>query len=210
MNDRSVALMCSAPRTGDAKICIMTANPPVTIWTLGHGQRSFDEYVEMLSDYDIQVVVDVRSKPVTRFTPYFNRLRLQDALEEVGFRYVYLGDKLGGMPDSSEFYDAEGRTLYAPIARQSWFADGIAQVEGLASARTVALTCLEEDPERCHRHLLLGKALTDRGAAVLHIRHAGYTETQAELDTRMGVTAASYVDEAWRSPIPMRGGHNRR
>lgn len=188
----------------------VTANSSLTVWTLGHGQRSFDEYVEMLTDYDIDVVVDVRSKPLTRFTPHFNRARLHPALEELGLRYVYLGDRLGGMPDRPEFYDAEGHTLYAPIARASWFVDGIAQVEGLAGAHTVALTCLEEEPERCHRHMLIGKALVDDGVAVGHIRHAGYSETQAELDARMGVTAASYIGAAWRSPIPMRGGHNKR
>ena len=60
----------------------------------------------------------------------------------------------------------------------------------MRSARTskVALTCIEEDPERCHRHLLLGKTLTDRGADVQHIRHAGYLESQTELDERMCVT----------------------
>lgn len=188
----------------------LKANSSLTIWTLGHSQRSFDEYVEMLTDYGIDTVVDVRSKPQTRFTPHFNRVRLQGALEEVDFRYVYLGDKLGGMPPQGEFYDTDGHTLYAPISCQPWFVDGLTKVERLARSHNVALTCLEEEPERCHRHVLLGKVLTDRGSEVQHIRHAGYIESQAELDERLGVTPASYVGDAWRSPIPMKGGHNRR
>jgi uncharacterized protein (DUF488 family) len=181
-----------------------------TIWTLGHGQRSFDEYVEMLTDYDIKAVVDIRSKPLARFYPHFNRNRLQPALEEVGFAYTYLGDRLGGMPSGDEHYDKESHTLYAPISREPWFIAGIEQVEQLAETHNVALLCLEEQPERCHRHLLLGKTLTDRRAQVEHIRHAGYTESQTELDERLDITAASYTEDAWRSPMPMKGGHNKR
>lgn len=187
----------------------VTTEGPSTIWTLGHGQRSFDEYVEMLADHDIEVVVDIRSKPISRFKPHFNRDRLRPALEEIDIDYLFLGDKLGGMPKDDHFYDAAGHTLYAPLSRQPWFVDGIEQIEALAARKNVALICLEEDPERCHRHLLIGKTLADRGSDVQHIRHAGYVESQAELDERMGVTAASFTADAWRSPIPMRGGHGK-
>jgi uncharacterized protein (DUF488 family) len=182
---------------------------PLTIWTLGHSQRSFDEYVEILSDHGVELVVDIRSKPFTRFTPHFNRARLQPGLEELGLRYVFLGDKLGGMPNKDEYYDAEGHTRYALISRQPWFAAGIQEVEAFAATQSVALTCLEDEPERCHRHLLVGKALNDRGVDVEHIRHAGYTESQTELDARMNVTPAWYTDRAWRSPQPMKGGHGK-
>jgi uncharacterized protein (DUF488 family) len=182
----------------------------VTVWTLGHGQRSFDDYVEMLTDHDARVVVDVRSKPQTRFTPHFNRNRLTASLEEIGFEYVFLGDRLGGMPGKERYYDADGHTLYALISREPWFSDGIEQVEKLATAQNVVLTCLEEEPERCHRHLLIGKILADRGVDVQHIRHAGYSESQGELDDRMGVTPASFSAGAWRSPMPMKSGHNKR
>jgi uncharacterized protein (DUF488 family) len=183
--------------------------PPLTIWTLGHGRVTFDEYTEMLTDHEIKVVVDIRSKPVARFTPQFTRERLRPALEEVDFEYRFLGDKLGGMPGKDEYYDAEGHTQYGLVSREPWFIDGIEQLERLASAQNVALICLEEDPERCHRHLLLGKVLSDRGTEVQHVRHAGYIESQAELDERIGVTPAWYVGDAWRSPIPMRGGHGK-
>lgn len=188
--------------------CVTPASP-LTIWTLGHSQRTFDEYVEMLSDHEIKEVVDIRSKPVSRFKPHFNRDRLRAALEEIDVEYRFLGDRLGGMPKAETYYDAEGHTLYALLSREPWFVEAIDEVEGLARKHHVALTCLEEEPERCHRHLLVGKALADRGVDVQHIRHAGYLETQQELDDRMEVTAASYAADAWRSPLPMKGGHGK-
>lgn len=187
----------------------VTAAQPLTIWTLGHGQRTFDEYVEMLTDHDINEVVDIRSKPVSRFKPHFNRDRFRAALLEIDFEYRYLGDKLGGMPNSEAYYDAEGHTLYTLLSREPWFVDAIGELERLVAKHNVALTCLEEEPERCHRHLLVGKMLADRGIDVQHIRHAGYLETQQELDDRMDVTSASYAADAWRSPLPMKGGHGK-
>lgn len=182
---------------------------PQTIWTVGHGQRKFDEFTEILADHDIAVVIDIRSKPIVRFSPHFNQKQIEPALVDAGFQYLFLGDLLGGRPTGDRFYDADGHTAYDVVSGEPWFKQGIEQVEKLAATKNVALTCLEEKPEDCHRHLLVGKILTDRGAIVEHVRHAGYVETQAELDERMGVTAASFVGGAWRSPIPMKGGHGR-
>ncbi len=169
----------------------------------------FDDYTEILADHDIAMVVDIRSKPLMRFAPRFNQRNLEPALVDAGFRYVFLGDRLGGRPNGVQYYDSDGHTLYAPLSAELWFADGIERVEQLAADCNVALTCVEEEPERCHRHLLVGKVLSDRGTDVQHIRRAGYVESQAELDQRMGITAVSFVGGTWRSPMPMKGGHNR-
>jgi uncharacterized protein (DUF488 family) len=181
----------------------------LTVWTLGHGMSEFDDYTEILADHDIELVIDIRSKPLMRFAPRFNRGRLAPALVDAGFQYVYLGDRLGGRPTGDRYYDDDGHTLYAPLNAESWFTEGIERVEQLAAEHNVALTCIEEEPERCHRHLLVGHALESRGTDVQHIRRAGYLESHAELDQRMGVTAASFIGGAWRSPMPMKGGHNR-
>ena len=63
----------------------------------------------------------------------------------------------------------------------------------MARARTsrIALLCAEEDPARCHRHLLIGPVLQQRGVPVCHIRRDGRTETEADLAARgTGGTAA--------------------
>jgi uncharacterized protein (DUF488 family) len=180
-----------------------------TVLTVGHGHSEFDDYLAQLHSHGVQMIVDIRSIPLIRFAPWFNRANLQPALTSAGIGYEFLGDRLGGRPEGDEFYDADGHTLYDPLSAKDWFIKGIERVEALAAGATVALTCLEEEPERCHRHPLLGRILTGRGTDVLHVRRSGTIESQADVDRRMGVHQGSLLGVAWRSPLPMRGGHNK-
>jgi len=46
-------------------------------------------------------------------------------------------------------------------------------VAAMASEAGVALLCAEERPEHCHRALLIGPALEERGLRVVHLLHDG-------------------------------------
>lgn len=184
----------------------------VTMWTLGHAHHAWDHYLALLGSTGIELVVDIRSRPYSRYAEHFNRERLQTALESAGLRYLWLGKRLGQRPASDEFYDAEGYVLYGRLAAQKWFLKDIGRIEHEAGQQRVALTCLEEEPERCHRYWLLGKLLVERGADVRHIRRNGSIERQAEVGHRLGVTQESLFEPApgvWRSPMPMRDAHGR-
>lgn len=181
----------------------------LTIWTVGHGHSEFDDYLSLLAANTIDTIVDIRSIPTIRFAPWFSRANLEPALVSAGVNYVFLGDRLGGCPQGDEYYDAEGHTLYEPLSAERWFVQGIEELEALAASNRVALTCLEEEPERCHRHPLLGRVLSERAAEVLHIRRTGQIETQADVDQRTGALQTSMLSQAWRSPLPMHGGHNK-
>jgi uncharacterized protein (DUF488 family) len=185
----------------------------VTVGTVGHAHHPFEHYVELLQQHDIALVVDVRSRPYIRHAPHYNREALDPALTERGFEYLYLGEHLGQRPEGDRFYDDEGHTLYGEVAKEPWFLKAIGRVEFEAERQRVVLTCLEEEPERCHRYHLLGKVLCDRGARVLHVRRDGTVESQQEVSQRRGEGQASLFGDAepqmWRSPDPMRGGHAR-
>ena len=45
----------------------------------------------------------------------------------------------------------------------------------------VAMLCAEEDPTGCHRRLLVGRVLAERGVAVRHIRGDGQLQAEDEL-----------------------------
>ncbi len=66
------------------------------VYTLGTSQRSLAEFLKILKRYSVQMVVDVRSFPQSQRFPHFNQEKLQKALLENGFSYVYLGHELGG------------------------------------------------------------------------------------------------------------------
>lgn len=152
------------------------------IFTAGFSNLSLDRFLDNLHAYDIQVLVDVRSKPFSSYTPHFNKERIEAATLAAGLGYRYMGRELGGMPDNPDFYDAAGHVLYARIAAQPWFGQSIERVLAeLRQGRRLVLTCGEDDPRHCHRRLLVGRVLRERGIGVAHIQANGGLIAEVEL-----------------------------
>src|SRR5919108_4059126 len=68
------------------------------VYTGGHGLLSQEALITNLRLHDIEIVVDVRSLPVSRRVPHFNREVLQEALRAAGITYAWHGQALGGRP----------------------------------------------------------------------------------------------------------------
>jgi uncharacterized protein (DUF488 family) len=151
------------------------------LFTLGHSNHPLFVFVELLKRHGIQVLVDTRSYPYSRHVPHFNREELHRALNQSGIKYLYLGKEVGGRPDQEEFYDDEGHVLYNRLAESCLFLGGIERLEqGIRNYR-VAIMCSEENPSICHRHLLVGRVMAERGAKIQHIRWDGTVQTDSEL-----------------------------
>ena len=159
----------------------MTKHP---IFTIGHSNHSLEDFLALLSRHRIGAVADVRSVPWSRFNPQFNRNALKDALGRRGVHYVYLGRELGGRPQDPACYE-DGRVRYALVARTAGFRDGIARVTGGAEEHRIALMCAEREPLRCHRTLLVARALDEGGVEVVHILAGGSVEAHAETMARL-------------------------
>jgi uncharacterized protein (DUF488 family) len=71
---------------------------------------------------------------------------------------------------------------YALVGCSRPFLDGISRLECEIQSRTVALLCSEENPARCHRRLLVGRALEERGITLRHIRGDGSVETEDDMN----------------------------
>lgn len=152
-----------------------------TIWTLGHSNHPVEVVLDLLARHRIEVLVDVRSSPYSRYASQFNREAFRPALKNHGIQYLYLGDLLGGRTEDRQFYDDEGRVLYGRLAESPGFRQGIERLLiGIRKFRT-AILCGEENPAECHRRLLVGRVLQDRGAQVVHIRGDGRAQTEVEL-----------------------------
>lgn len=144
-----------------------------TVHTVGHSNHPIAHFVALLKAAGVEILVDVRSHPGSRFHPQFNKAALARSLEESGISYRWLGEALGGKPKDAALLDAAGRPDYAKMAATPEFASGIGEVIRLASASGVAIMCAEADPARCHRSLLVGPALMVCGARIRHIRGDG-------------------------------------
>ncbi|HEV2324393.1 MAG TPA: DUF488 domain-containing protein [Terracidiphilus sp.] len=178
-----------------------------TVFTIGHSAHSTETLAELLRRHLIDVVVDTRSAPYSRFAPQFDRELLQRSVAAAGIRYLFLGAELGGRPKSPEYYDAQGHVLYGRMTADRAFKAAIERLErGIAEFR-VALLCGEENPAHCHRRLLVGRVLAERGHELQHIRGDGRVQTDAEVAAESGkpleneqpALFAELDEDQWRS-----------
>jgi len=151
------------------------------IYTIGHSNHPLETFLNLLRESRIDVVVDIRSKPSSQVVPHFNRRALENSLKMNGFKYLYFGKELGGKPTSKEFYDANGHVLYGLIAKSPPFIQAIERLLKGINEYRVALLCSEENPTDCHRRLLVGKVLQDKGVNIEHIRADGRVQSEEEL-----------------------------
>jgi uncharacterized protein (DUF488 family) len=161
---------------GDSK-----QSPSNALLSIGHSSHPIDHFLSLLRRHAIDVVVDARSQPYSRYAPQYNREALERTLRDAAFRYLFLGSELGGRPEGEEYYDSEGHVLYDRVAASALFLEGIERLERGAQQFRVALMCSEEDPITCHRRLLIGRVLGERSVDLGHIRGDGRIERESDL-----------------------------
>lgn len=155
--------------------------PPATLYTVGHSNHALETFLDLLKAHRIEVLVDTRSRPRSKFVPHFDVENLKPAVLQMGLRFVFMGAELGGRPEGDEYYDEEGHVRYDRVAESPLFLAGLEKLEKGANRYRVAVFCSEENPASCHRRLLVGRVLEERGVRLLHIRANGTLQTEAEL-----------------------------
>lgn len=153
------------------------------ILTVGHSNHPMDTFMALIERAQVSAIADVRSKPVSRFVPHFNRARLEAALAERSILYLSLGRELGGRPDDPKLWQ-NGKPDYAAMARTPAFLSGLNRVVEASAKDRVALLCAERDPIDCHRFRLIGRELMARRIAVAHILPTGEIESHADTEGR--------------------------
>ena len=154
------------------------------VLTIGHSTHPLADFLALLRRHGVTALADVRSAPYSRFNPQFNRETLEKALNEHGVRYMFLGRELGARSKDPACYE-NGRLRYALLARTALFRGGLDRVIQCARDDRVALMCSERDPIDCHRTILIGRELVNRGAAVTHILADGRLEPHEEAMQRL-------------------------
>ncbi|MGH2940124.1 MAG: DUF488 family protein [Solirubrobacterales bacterium] len=148
------------------------------LFTIGHSNHSATHFQSLLKRHGIEVLVDIRSWPHSRFVEWADQARLPDIVHGASSKYLFLGDSLGGRPEGSEFYDRNGHVLYWRVARAKQFRNGMDRLQRGVETCRVAVMCSEENPETCHRRLLVSKVMLERGFGVEHIRGNGVCERE--------------------------------
>lgn len=129
----------------------------ITIWTIGHSNRSIETFLELLKEHEIEVLVDVRSFPTSKIE-HFKRGDMERWLPEHGVEYVWLGKELGG-------YRRGG---YRAHMRTKLFREGIKKLLEIAAQKRTCTMCMEPNPKYCHRRYISAH-LERKGIEMRHI-----------------------------------------
>jgi len=155
------------------------------LFTIGHSNLSIEAFILLLQKHEITAVVDVRSRPFSRYLPYFNQSEIKASLSSVGIQYVFLGKELGARPEDLSCYDLSGKALYERIAATPLFSEGIQRLLKGAASYQISLMCAEKDPITCHRTILVCHKLKDFNMQINHILSDGNLESHQDLEARL-------------------------
>jgi uncharacterized protein (DUF488 family) len=143
------------------------------IYTIGHSHTAIDCFIGLLQLHRIQVLIDTRSQPYSRYAPQFNRKSLKTSLQQAGITYLYLGGQLGGRPRDTQYYLSHGKVDYERLAHAPFYRQGLERLMHEAERCCLAVMCSEADYHKCHRYWLIARSLVNEGIEVHHILHSG-------------------------------------
>lgn len=162
--------------------------------SIGHSNHPIEHFLALLARHDVEVVADVRSRPYSRFVPYFSKERLARLLQDEGISYLYLGAELGGKPVRGEAPSAAPD--YASRTAEPAFRSGIERLLAEADERRTAMLCRERDPLDCHRLHLICRFVRPMVDDIHHILPDGRAEVQSATEQQL-------LERAGASTLPL-------
>jgi uncharacterized protein (DUF488 family) len=147
----------------------------ILIYTIGHSNRSWEDFTALLKKFEARIVADIRSLPGSKKFPHFDRGNMERALPDNGLKYIWL-PKLGGLRRIRKGFVSPNTGLtnpgfraYADYMATPEFQDGVEELLLPVSEAITVIMCAEALYWRCHRRLL-SDYLFAHGIEVLHIQ----------------------------------------
>jgi uncharacterized protein (DUF488 family) len=142
------------------------------IYTIGHSTHSADAFLALLRTHSVTQLADVRTMPMSRRHPHFNRDSLEKFLAASGIQYRHFGG-LGGLrkpkrDSTNTAWKHPSFRGYADYMETEAFERAFRELVAFASEGPTAVMCAEAVWWRCHRQLL-ADALLVQGVPVWHI-----------------------------------------
>ncbi len=149
------------------------------IFTIGYSLYRPKDFIEILKNNSVNMLVDIRTIPRSRHRPEFNKDALRSLLKRHKIGYMHFKE-LGGLrkPSKDSINTAwinESFRGFADYMQTREFKAALSKLVKLAKKKNIVLMCAEGNPFRCHRSLI-ADALTIKGFNVFEIRKKSRTE----------------------------------
>lgn len=152
----------------------MNKRIPLTVFTVGHSNHPFDDFLSLLQQHSIKMIADIRSFPGSKKFPHFNRDFIRENLPEHDIHYLWI-PKLGGRRKSPAGFESPntgivnpGFRAYADYMGTLQFREGVSEFLAAAKTSRTASMCAAVLYWQCHRRLL-SDYLSLLGIEVFHI-----------------------------------------
>ena len=149
---------------------------PVTLYSIGHGDRAIEIFLDLLRSAGVHTLVDIRARPHSARHPQYDEPALRSTLAGVEVVYHWAGRQLGGFrdPRPGSLHTALDGAFrgFADYMDTPDFARAITQLLGLARRAATVMLCAEKNPDECHRRLIADYLLL-QGHQVIHLLDGG-------------------------------------
>ena len=165
------------------------------IFTIGYSGFSIEEFIKSLKQYNIKVVIDVRSSAYSERYPDYNKPNIENILKANRIYYRNYVTEFGARQDDLSFYNEDGYLDFEKFSKSEQFQLGIKKIcNSIEQGYQVALMCAEIKPIQCHRTILVARTFHAKGFKVIHIIPGGKYITQNQVE-----------DELLNTYFPQRG-----
>ncbi len=148
------------------------------VFTIGHSNHSWFEFVSTLVNNNVNILIDVRRFPHSKVFPQFNKEEISKQLQMENIDYIHI-EKLGGRRKqiiTGKFrYDNKGWKnksfkAYADYMTSESFREGIDEMLSvITNYSNSSIMCSEAVPWRCHRRMISDYLTMVNGISVFDI-----------------------------------------
>jgi uncharacterized protein (DUF488 family) len=156
------------------------------VYTIGHSTHQLDYFLELLRNYHVTCVVDVRSVPASSYNPQYNQDYLNEFLKNNNIIYLHFAEEFGARQTDPDLLDDDGKLDFDKV-RKTWiFKNGLERIwQGVEKGYTIAIMCSESEPIDCHRFSMVSVGLEKDGFEVKHILKDKTIKTNSDLEKEL-------------------------
>lgn len=156
------------------------------IFTIGYSGFAISDFIKSLKQYNVNVVIDVRSYAYSDRYPDYNKINIETTLKANQIYYRNYVNEFGARQDNISFYNKDGYLDFEKFSKSEQFQFGIIKISNsVEQGYRIALMCAEKNPIQCHRTILVARAFHDKGFEVIHILPGGKYITQNQIEEEL-------------------------